>query len=33
MNYKDCLSNIMEQRKLFWTKYSKRHNISFELDL
>ena len=33
MNYEDCLSNIMEQRKLFWTKYSKRHNISFELDL
>lgn len=33
MNYEDCLSNIMEQRKLFWTKYSKRHNISFKLDL
>ena len=33
LSYEDCLSYIMEQRKLFWTKYSKRHNISFELDL
>ncbi len=29
----ECIDTILEERKLFWTKYSKRHNVSFELDL
>ena len=32
-NPDECLDTILKQRKIFWTKYSKRHDVSFMPDL